>query len=505
MSEVGDLLIAFDIGTTALKVGLFSTGGDLLCLETREQPLEKHSSGKVEQPALGTWGLMKDAVNKIMQGYSSKDVVAISISVQRGTVVPLDGEGKPLTNQIVWMDNRGIPYTEVLRNVIGEEEYYCTAGHGINHITGISKLLWMQGEAEGTWHEARVVSSPQTLFLKWLGCEEFVCDLSAGAYLFPFDIEEKTWDEDLAAQIGYPIEKLPKLVTAVEVVGKLSKRAAKELGLRPGISLVAGGGDGQCAAAGSDVLESGLCMVNIGTAAGVQVHLSEVKRDQNLVLNCSGHVDPEAWEMEGHTQASGSVLRWFRDEFGGVEKAFGGMIKKDAYDLLVDQAKPVPPGSDGLLFLPTFMGSTAPQPNADAKGVLAGLTLGHTRDYVIRSLLEGVSLEIRWMLDAIVNTGVAVDEIRLVGGGSKNEFWNQIHADVFGRPIRTIEVNDAALVGASMCAAVAMGYYRNLQDAAQHFVRIKETIYPIEKNVSRYQDVYENYRDLFMTLHYHYF
>ena len=505
MSEVGDLLLAFDIGTTALKVGLFSAGGDLLSLETREQPLEKHSSGKVEQPVLGTWGLMKDAVNKIMQDYSSKDVVAISLSVQRGTVVPLDGKGKPLTDQIVWMDKRGIPYTEVLRDVVGKEEYYRTAGHGINHITGISKLLWMQDKAEETWHKAKVVSSPQTLFLKWLGCEEFVCDLSAGAYLFPFDIEEKTWSDDLAAQIGYPIEKLPKLVTAVEVVGKLSKQAAKELGLEPGISLVAGGGDGQCAAAGSDVLESGLCMVNIGTAAGVQVHLSEVIRDQNLVLNCSGHVDPTGWEMEGHTQASGSVLRWFRDEFGDIEKAFGGMTGEDAYDLLVDQAKSAPIGADGLLFLPTFMGSTAPQPNADAKGILAGLTLGHTRDYVIRSLLEGVSLEIRWMLDAITDAGIEVDEIRLVGGGSKNKFWNQIHADVFGRPIQTIEVNDAALVGAAMCAAVAMNYYDSLQEASQHFVNIKETVDPIEKNISKYQEGYKNYRDLFMTLHRHYF
>jgi xylulokinase len=153
-----------------------------------------------------------------------------------------------------------------------------------------------------------------------------------------------------------------------------------------------------------------------------------------------------------------------------------------------------------LIFLPTFNGSTAPVVDASARGAFLGLKLSHQRSHVIRALLEGISLEIRWMLDAIAATGVPVEEIRLAGGGSKNKIWNQIHADILGRPVRTVLNPDAALVGGAMCAAVGLGIYPDFQQAAQAFVRLGPPVAPLPENRSAYAGSYERFVGLFTLL-----
>jgi xylulokinase len=398
------------------------------------------------------------------------------------------------------MDKRGLPYAQKVNEIIGSQNYYRTAGHPLTYIGGASKVFWLENEAQDILSAGAKICPPETYFLSRLGCEELVCSDSTGTYLFPFEIEKKIWSEELACKLDFDLSRLPRLAQSTEIVGELSESAAEELGLVPGIPLVPGGGDGQCAAAGCGVVQSGLCMINIGTGTGVQTYLPEPLLDPGCVLNCAAHVVPDAWEMEGHTQCSGAVFRWLRDEFGAAELDMGRELNLDAFDLLIEEAIQAPPGSDGLLFLPTFNGSTAPVIDQEARGACLGLGLNHSRGHVIRALLEGVSLEIRWMLDAIQQSGAAINEVRLVGGGSKNPQWNQIHADILGRPVVTLHVTDSALVGAAMCAAVAVGCYKDFYEASNHFVRIKETIEPIPANVPLYEKVFENYRNAFTLL-----
>lgn len=500
MKGHGSLIIALDIGTTALKVGLFSLNGELLKVATREQKLHFKSGGLVEQSPDGTWKRLASGIMEALEGHNKLAVCAIALSLQRGTVIPLDRDGTPLTDLIVWMDKRGLPLVDDLKEQVGMDRYYDISGHPITYITGVSKLLWLQRHAPEIWSRTAVIGPPETLFLKRLGCEDFVCADSTGTYLFPFDLQKKRWSDGLASLIGYPLDKLPRLVTSVDVVGRLSNAAARDFGLTPGIPLVPAGGDGQCAAVGAGVVTPGVCMINIGTATGVQTYLREPRRDPNRVLNCAAHVVPDAWEMEGHTQASGAVFRWLRDEFGDLEMALEKRCKLNAFDLLIDQAIQAPAGCEGLLFLPTFNGSTAPIIDESARGALLGLSLRHQRPHVLRAVLEGISLEIRWMLDAILQTGAQIDKIHLVGGGSSNRFWNQIHADIMERPVSTLHITDAALVGAAMCAAVAVGEYRDLHEAAGNFVRLKETIDPQKDTQAVYAAAYAKYRQVFRLL-----
>jgi xylulokinase len=420
--------------------------------------------------------------------------------VQRGTVIPLDAEGEPLCNFIVWMDKRGQSQAEWMLNNVGMKDYYSTSGHPISYITGVSKLLWLQNQGKELWDHAAVVAPPDTLFLKWLGCEEFVCAHSSGTFFFPFQIREKKWSSDLASKLGFPLEKLPGLVSSVEIVGTLSANAADHLGLNPGIPLISGGGDGQCAGAGCGVVETGLCMINIGTGTGVQTFLPKPILDPGQVFNCGAHVVPHAWEMEGHTQSSGAAFRWFRDEFGAAELELEHRASIDAFDLLVEQAMQAPPGAGGLLWIPTFNGSTAPLIDQNARGVLINLAISHSRAHVVRALLEGISMEINWMLDSMIATGQSILEVRLAGGGAKNPQWNQIHADILNRPVTTLHNTEAAIVGAAICAAVATGHYSTFSEAAETFVKKKDTIYPRAEQHDIYKDRYEDYQHVFKLL-----
>ena len=500
MNVTSPLVLSFDLGTTAIKVGLFSVDGKLLRVESREQKLIFRDGGQVEQSPMETWKLIADATRQVIQGFHPATVKAIALALQRGTVIPLDRDGQPLSDFIVWMDKRGLSITEWMKNQMSPVAYYEMSGHPISYITGVSKILWIHRYAQDIQSKTYVFASPETLFLRWLGCEEFVCAHSCGTYLFPFRIEEKTWSEEISEAFDFPLERLPKLTSSVEVVGKLSKQAADTLGLQPGIALIPGGGDGQCAALGCGVIKPGLCMINIGTATGVQTYLPQPLKDPNHILNCAAHAVPEGWEMEVHTQSSGAVFRWCRDELGAAELALQRVTQLDAFDLMVEQARIAPPGCDGLLFLPLFNGSTAPKIDQEARGALLGLSLAHKRNHLIRAILEGISLEIRWLLDTISAVGADIQEVRLVGGGARNPYWNRIHADILNRPISTLHITDAALVGAAMCAAVGAGYYRGLDEAASNFIQIKEKIEPNPENIHVYEATYQNYQDVFSLL-----
>jgi xylulokinase len=492
---------AIDLGTTGVKAGIFDATGRLLALAQREQALLFPAPGRVEQSPRRTWELQCASVREAVRtsGVRRDAVVAVALSVQRGTVIALDRRGQPIGNYIVWMDRRGLGHLEQVRACVGADRYYDTAGHPLVPYTGLSKLLWLRSEAPRAFDRCRVVAPPQTLHLRWLGADDFVCDPSAGTFFFPFDIARATWSDALIDLLGFPREKLPTVVPSTTVVGRISAAAADACGLSRATRIVAGGGDGQCAAVGSGVTRPGRVMINIGTAAGVQTFLPAPRLDPRRILNCGAHVIPGAWEMEGHTQASGAVLRWVRDLLrpNGAGRADS---RGWGYQQLTAAAAAAPPGARGLLLLPTFNGASAPLDRPGARGALLGLTLAHTRADLVRAALEGITLELRWMLEAMRETGVPLREVRVVGGGARSAVWNQIHADVLGIPIEVLDIPDAAVAGAAVCAAVAAGVFGDFQRAADAFARPGGRHEPVAGHAGTYDRLYATYRRAFAAL-----
>ncbi len=496
------MLCAIDLGTTGIKVGLYSLEGELLASGTSERGLELPGPGLVEQsPAIG-WELLGSTMRRVLAAHTgaAQAVEAIVLSTQRGTFVALDDAEQAITPLISWMDRRGLSICADVKASVGLERYYAQCGHPINPYVGLSKLLWIRRTRPELYARTIRFVPEHTLFHRWLGADELICDTATASFFAPFDVFRKTWNEELLYELGLAAAKLARLAPATTVVGELSVAAAEHCGLRPGTPLVLGGGDGQCAGVGSGAVVPGTIMVNFGTGTGVQTYLPEPRLDPGHNLNCAAHVVPTAWEMEGHTQASGAAFRWVRDALAPDLAEAGRQTRQNPYDVLTQAAGAVLPGSEGLLFLPTFNGLSAPLDFAEARGGFVGLTLKHTRAHLVRAVMEGILLEIRWLLESIEHVSGRALEVRLVGGAAASPVWCQMMADVVQRPVNVLEVADATLTGLCQIAAVALGHCADFQAASQQWVRVRRTFEPQTSSAQAYADLFHVFTGLYRAL-----
>jgi xylulokinase len=284
------------------------------------------------------------------------------------------------------------------------------------------------------------------------------------------------------------------------VVGQVSRQAAEATGLTEGTPLVTAGGDLQCAGLGMGVAEPGMVSVGIGTGGGVLIYQDKPLRHPSMGLNCLAHSVAGAWEMEGICLASGAVYKWFRDTFGQLEKDAAAKMDIDAYDILNAEAERAVPGSNGVIVMPSFVGAGAPNWYPKARGVVLGLTLTTDKKMLARSVMEGICLEIRWILEAAEGLGTHINEVRIWGGAAKSRLWNRMAADIYGVQAAKTEVSDAGLVGAAICAGVGVGIFDSAQQGAKAMVRISERYEPDPKLSPKYAEMFGIYKDAFNAL-----
>jgi xylulokinase len=212
------------------------------------------------------------------------------------------------------------------------------------------------------------------------------------------------------------------------------------------------------------------------------------------------HADPDQWLLENPGFVSGGNFRWYRDHFAAAEVAAGAQSGRTAYQLLDAQASEVPPGSEGLVFLPCLMGAMTPTWNEHVRGTFAGLTLAHTRAHMTRSILEGSAYAVRDIVDRMRALGLPLEELRVVGGGARSPLWNQIKADVIGLPVVVPNTTETTALGGALLALVGLGAYASLQEASDHIVRPAERFEPDLAHRAAYEQPYQLYRDAYFAL-----
>jgi xylulokinase len=220
-----------------------------------------------------------------------------------------------------------------------------------------------------------------------------------------------------------------------------------------------------------------------------------------MLVECHPHADPDGWLLENPGFVSGGGLRWWRDQFGIPEKQAEACGSGDAYNLLTEAAARIPPGSQGLVFLPCLQGAMAPEWNGAARGVFYGLSLAHTRAHLLRALLEGSAFALRDILEAMRGAGLGVRRITIVGGGAKGPLWRQIKADVTGLPVRVPTNVETTAAGAAILAAVGSGERPGISQAVQSFVTFEPDEHqPDPQARDVYEDAYRLYRDVYFSL-----
>jgi xylulokinase len=499
---MSEYLFAYDLGTTGVKAGILAPEGQLLRTTYREYRVVYPGPQWVEQPIDEMWKAQCEATRELFDraGIKPTDIAAVAVSSQRATFVPVDRQERPMMHFIGWQDKRSIAQCEEMKRLIGPERYYQVTGLPIEPTAAASKILWLKEHAPEVFDNANLFASTQNVHLRQLGIVDAPCDLPDAAYLGLLDVDRLVWSRELLDALGIPEEKMPALAPSCQLVGEVSREAAEATGLAPGTSVVTAGGDLQVAGLGLGIVEPGRVSVGIGTGGGILIYLDHPARHPQIALNCLPHAVPGAWEMEGICLASGAAYKWYRDVLGVQEKVIAYEKGLDAYQILDAKASQVEPGTNSVIVMPSFAGAGAPNWYPKARGVILGLTLDTDKEMLTRAMLEGICLEIRWILESAGGLGTPIEEIRIWGGGAKSSLWNQIAADVYGVPAARTVISEGGLVGAAICAGVGVGIYNDVREGAQALVKVAERYDPNPTTRDRYNEMFDIYKTTYQAL-----
>jgi len=499
--KTNQFLLSIDIGTTGGRSILFNQKGEIVESAYQEYDCFFPTPNEVEQNAEDWWLVTKNTIKEVLTKSKIKksSIISASVTNQRETIVPVDVEGNPLSRAIVWQDRRTINECKEIIEKIGSEKIYEITGLTVDPYFSAPKILWMQKhlpKISQNTHKFLLVHD----YVQMKLTDEYITDFSNASRTMLFDIDKLTWSEKILNALDIPNEKLPKPIPSGTKIGGLTKKAADETGLPEGLPIIAGGGDQQCAALGVGVIKQGRVKATTGTGTFLLAFLDESTRDPKRRVLCSCHTIPGKYVYEASIFTTGSVLRWFRDNFSSAEKSLAPNLNLDSYDLLGMQAESIPPGSEGVMVLPHFTGAGAPHWNPNAKGLIFGLSLGHKRSHIIRAIMEATCYEIKTNLLVMKELGVKIDELRITGGASRNAIWNQIEADICNVSVIKGKVEEATALGAAILAGVGGGLYKNIETAAKEMVSIEEKRKPIIENSEKYQKYYTVYNKLYTTM-----
>lgn len=487
--------ITIDVGTMSIRAIVYSVTGQLLHESSYEYSASFRPPGLVEQkPADWRVGLL--TVLSGAGAYATEhdlDLAAIAVTSQRASVIPVDSVGYPLHPAVTWQDKRSVPQAEQLVDALGFEGLYQRTGLRANPYFSAPKMMWFAQQEPEIYRQSAKLIGVQD-YVIYLLTGHFVTDWTQAARTMLLDINTFTWDTEIIAASGIDPSKLADLVPpGSSVEGGLRRSLAMSVGLPEGLPVIIGGGDQQCAALALNVLSAGRAEANTGTGSFAIAHAdSPVRHPEQRVL-CSASAQPGAWIAEAGIFNSGAVYRWFRELLGGT--------KSTSYEELNEAAMSSPVGANGVVMLPHFEGSAAPNWNTYAKGLFFNLSIGTTRGDLARSILEGIALELTENLRLMEGMIGQIDMLSVAGGMARSELFNQIQADALDRMVVRYANSEASSLGAVMSAMVTLGLADSYQDAFDRVVPSERVTYTADPAAHAvYSEVGRRRRALYRAL-----
>ena len=495
-------LLGIDLGTTAIKVAIFDEMGKKQGDSTQEYTLITPSPLVVEQKFEVYWDAFKAGLSESLKkaGLSGEQITALSVSAQGETLLPVDAQGRPLSNAIVWMDNRAQEEAEILEKQFTNRTVHEVTGQVSMVATWpAAKLLWMKRHTPEIFQSAAKFLLIEDYFFFRL-CGGYYGEGSLWCSSAMWNIRTKKYWPEMLDYLGIDESRLPEIVEPGTLLGPILPEAAQELGLSAQTQVVMGALDQACGAIGVGNVRAGIFSESTGAALAVCAVSDEPVFDPNHEMPCFYFGIPNMYMV--HTFSTGGIVfKWLRDTLCSEEMSLAGRCGKDGYLFMDMEAKTVPAGSDGLVVLPHYQGAGAPDTDQKAKGVIYGLSLNHTKAHIIRAFMESVAMTLCRMLDATMAAGPKFSEIRSLSGGAKSPVWCQIKADAAGIPVKTMKnTADAACLGAAVLAGVAIGIWNSVPEAMDGIVEEDKTYLPNPENGLVYRELYERYRGLTAAL-----
>ena len=490
-------LIGIDVGTTTSKGALVTLAGEVLAVHSRTHPLRTPRPGWAEEDAEVDWWADVVVICRALvagSGIDPRAVAGVGISSLAPAMVPLDETGRPLRPAMLYgIDTRARTEIDDLTAMLtarGEPPAQPLTTQDIG-----PKLLWYRRHEPELWARTACVLGAAGYVVWRLTGPAVMDDSCAMGYRPLFDDATRTWRAELCDLVGVDRGWLPACHRPWEIVGEVSPAAAASTGLAPGTPVMAGIMDVLAEFLGGGVAEPGDCCITYGTTMCVLLVTGER-------VQCPGLVGYLPWftghaTLVGAMATSAALTRWFRDQFAAAECAAEADGGPNAYAALSEAAAALPPGSDGLVVLPYFAGERTPIRDSQARGLILGLTLAHTRAHLYRALLEGVAYGLNHHVELFRAAGVPIADAVAIGGGARSELWTQIITDVCDLPQRVAASSPGAPLGAAYLVAYGLGLIRDWTTLRERWLHIDRVTTPRPAATALYRDYYAVYRDLY--------
>lgn len=478
-------LLGIDIGTTATKIILIDLDGKLQGEVSLPATLMSPQPNFAEEDALEWWRNVCQGVPRCLEeaGLSAEAVLAVGVSGMVPTIILVGEDGLPLRNSIQQNDARSHVEIDYFKSQLDEKVIFQKTGSAITQQSIGPKLLWLaKNEAERFEKTWQVMGSYDYINYRLTGQPTLEQNWALESGLF--DLHRRDWDDELLALSRIRRDQLPAVHAPSEVIGRISAEAARLTGLLEGTPVVAGSADHVASAFSVGLKENGDLLVKLGGAGDILYSLDRLEIDERLFLDY--HVIPGLYLINGCMASSGSIIKWFRNQFApGLD-----------YPDLDKEAEEIPAGSDGLILLPYFIGEKTPIFDPLARGMFFGLTLQHSRAHLYHAILEGISFGFFHHIQVMKERGWAIGRVRVANGGARSQLWRQVTADVIGYPLEEVAHHPGSSLGAAFVAGMGVGAFADWAEI-EKYITISHITQPNLEHHARYLQLFDLYRQLY--------
>ena len=484
-----DLVLGIDSSTSATKATAWTKAG-LLVAEGREAiPMANPAPGHFEQNPEDWWGSTVAALRAVVAQVDPARIAAVSISNQRETFGVFREDGSPIRPAIVWLDERGMEETDALAQRVGSDNFREICGKPVDVIVPINRMIWLQNHELAQFETVARYSDVHGYLSKQL-TGIWVTSTASADPSGMLDLQSLEWSRELLSAANLSLSIMPDLALPGTPIGTITVEASAATGLLTSTVLVAGGGDGQCAATGAGATKPGVAYMNLGTAVVSGVYSPTYGHDQAFRTETA--VADHGYIFETVLKSGAFLIDWFQRELAG------GTSLTD----LEAEAMQSPIGSRGIALLPFWQGSMTPHWDAKARGVIAGMSGSSKRGDIYRALLEGLALDQAYAIEkAVQASGAKIDRIVAIGGGTASSLLLRIIADATNTSVCRTKVAEASALGAAVCAAKGVAWFANFSEAVLSMSpdNLAETR-PVLANAARYAELRTIYDDLWPAL-----
>ncbi len=496
-----EYLIGVDLGTSGTKTVLFDTTGNVVASKTIEYPLYQPQNGWAEQDPADWAHAALDSMAYVVKtsGIKAADIKGIGISGQMHGLVMLDKAGNILRKSIIWCDQRTAKECDEITAKVGKERLIeITANPALTGFTA-SKILWVRNNEPETYEKCAHILLPKD-YVRYVLTGEFATEVSDASGMQLLDVPNRCWSDEVLSKLGIDKSLLAKVYESPEITGTLTAKAAELTGIPEGTPVVGGAGDNAAAAVGTGTVVDGTAFTTLGTSGVVFAHTSKVSIDPKGRVHTFCCAVPGEWHVMGVTQAAGLSLKWFRDNFCSPEMVTAAGMGKDPYYLMDKQAEAIPIGADRLIYMPYLMGERTPHLDPNCRGAFFGLSAMHTRQHLLRAVMEGVVYSQRDSVEVLRSMGVDIKTMLACGGGGSSPLWRQMLSDTFNCPVATAASKEGPALGVAILAGAGTGIYSSVQEGCKAVIKYNPAQNPVAENAAKYQKVYELYTKLYPAL-----